>query len=78
MTCISTGSDLHDIHDLRRRSLDLVHELTGSLRSSGVSLHLEVYVQCLMFHLTDQRELPTLALPQPLGLGLCAASKPSD
>ncbi|KAF8761667.1 hypothetical protein RHS01_00610 [Rhizoctonia solani] len=29
------GSDLHDVHDLRRRSLDLVHELTGSLRSSG-------------------------------------------
>ena len=31
------GSDLHDIHDLRRRSLDLVHELTGSLRSSGIN-----------------------------------------
>ncbi|KAF8707918.1 hypothetical protein RHS03_03824, partial [Rhizoctonia solani] len=31
------GSDLHDVHDLRRRSLDLVHELTGSLRSSGIN-----------------------------------------
>lgn len=48
MTCISTGSDLHDIHDLRRRSLDLVHELTGSLRSSGVSLRLRGCAQRLM------------------------------
>ncbi|QRV91535.1 fatty acid elongase [Ceratobasidium sp. AG-Ba] len=31
------GRDLHDIQDLRRRSLDVVHELTGSLRSSGIN-----------------------------------------
>lgn len=31
------GADLHDLHDLRSRSLLFVHNLVESLRASGVS-----------------------------------------
>jgi len=32
-TCL----DLHDLHDLRSRALIFIHDLTASLRSSGIS-----------------------------------------
>jgi hypothetical protein len=30
------GIDLHDLHDLRSRSLHFIHDLVNSLRESGV------------------------------------------
>ena len=34
---VRTGTDLHDLHDLRTRSLLFVHNLVESLRAAGVS-----------------------------------------
>ena len=38
MLTASTGVDLHDLHDLRTRSLLFVHNLVESLRAAGVSI----------------------------------------
>ncbi len=38
MLTASAGVDLHDLHDLRTRSLLFVHKLVESLRAAGVSI----------------------------------------
>ena len=46
---VRTGADLHDLHDLRSRSLMFVHNLVETLRASGVCFLIRTW----SFLLTD-------------------------